>query len=124
MTTFCEVVRLKEFDRELKKLGKLYRTLEEDLETFINTQLFAFHKLAIDNRGLFRIDDLGPLTAPVYKAKKFACRALKGKGSRTGIRVIYAYFPGEDRVELVEIYIKSLQEVENRERIKKHHRRE
>lgn len=123
MTRFREVVFMREFERDLKKLAKRYRTLEADLETFVDTQLFALHKLKLDNKGVYEIDDLGSLTAKVYKARKFACRTLKGKGVRTGIRVIYAYLEAEDRIELVEIYVKASKESEDRARIKKYYGR-
>lgn len=116
---FAKITRGGEFSKELKKLIKKYRTLEEDLETFIKAQLFAFHKLQIDNHGLFPINNLGFDCPQVYKAKKFACKSLKGKGARTGIRVIYAYIPENDEIYLIEIYTKSDKENEDRERIKK-----
>jgi hypothetical protein len=97
---FREVVRLQEFERDFKRLLMKYNTLEEDLAKFIDRQLFIYHKLGLDNRGVFPIDDLGSTTAPVFKAKKFACRSLKGRGVKSGIRVIYAYHKGCDRVEL------------------------
>ena len=56
----------------------------------------------------------------IYKAKKFACRSLKGKGVQSGIRVIYAYFEKEDKIELIEIYYKGDKENEDRERILKY----
>ena len=40
------------------------------------------------------------------------------KGAHSGIRIIYAYFPVDDRIEFVEIYYKGDQENEDRERIK------
>lgn len=116
--TFREAERLPEFVRDLKRLLKRYPTLEEDLETFAQTQLFLYHKLGIDNRGVVRIDNLGRTRAPIFKATKFACRSLKGKGSRSGIRVIYAYFEERDRIEFIQIYTKADKDVENRERIK------
>jgi len=71
----------------------------------------------VDNRGLFQIPGL-PFSSPkIYKAKKFACRALKGSGVKSGIRVIYAHFSPEFRFELVEIYFKGDKENEDRERI-------
>jgi hypothetical protein len=70
--------------------------------------------LGIDTGGVFRIDDLGETTAPVFKVKKFACRALKNKGSRTGLRLIYAYIESEDRIDLIAIYIKADKETEDR----------
>ena len=83
----------------------------------------AFHKLGIDTGGVFRIDGLGATSAPVFKAKKFACRALKTRGARTELRLIYAYVKSEDRIDLIEIYVKGAQETENRERILKYYKR-
>ncbi len=118
MSKFAKITRGNKFSKDLKQLLKKYRSLEEDLDTFIKAQLFAFHKLQIDNHGLFPINNLGFDSPQVYKAKKFACKALKGKGARSGIRVIYAYIPGNDEIYLIEIYSKSDKENENRERIK------
>ena len=42
----------------------------------------------------------------IYKLKKFACKALKGKGVRSGIRLIYAFYPKKFEVEFLEIYFK------------------
>jgi hypothetical protein len=119
---FREVTRVREFERDFKKLLKKYVTLEEDLNTMMRAQLGAFHKLGLDTGGVFRIDGLGDSTAPVYKVKKFACRALKNKGSRTGLRLIYAYIESEDRIDLIEIYIKSDKENEDRKRILKYYK--
>ena len=118
MSKFAKITRGDGFSKDLKQLLKKYHSLKEDLETFINAQLFAFHKLQIDNHGLFPINNLGFNSPQVYKAKKFACKALKGKGARSGIRVIYAYVPENDEIHLIEIYSKSDKENENRERIK------
>ncbi len=115
--------RLPEFERDIKKLGKRFRTLEEDLKVFTKVQLAAFHKLGIDNRGIERIAGIGIVEPELYKARKFACRSLKGPGSNSGIRVIYAYFPNDGRIEFVEIYFKGDQELENRERILARYRR-
>lgn len=60
----------------------------------------------MDNGGIFRISGLSFSTPPIFKAKKFACRALRGRGSKSGIRVIYAYNEKEDRIDLIEIYFK------------------
>ena len=119
---------LQEFNRDLKKLTKRYRTLNSDLETIkkvlkVNPQArppFSFN-----------IDGLG-ITSCVIKVKKIACKSLKGKGVNTGLRLIYAYF--EERVEdvesiettlgekiiFIELYHKSGKAQENRERILKY----
>ena len=113
---FNEVKFLPEFEKDLKKLKK-FKTLKDDLEIFIEKQLQLFHKLGIDNKGVVQISNLSIEYPRIYKARKFACRSLKGKGSASGIRVIYAYFKDEDRVEFIEIYYKGDKENEDRERI-------
>ena len=114
---FSEVAECPEFQKDLKKLQKRFLSLTGDLKTFTNTALKAFHKLGQENLGIVQIPSLGFEYPKVYKARKFACRALKGRGANTGIRVIYAYFEGEDRIELIEIYFKGDKENEDRERI-------
>jgi hypothetical protein len=120
---FREISRLPEFEKDLKKLSKRFKTLEEDLEIFVKTELKLYHKLDIDNKGIFPIPSLGIEEPPIYKAKKFACRALKGKGVQSGIRVIYAYFKDVDEIEFVEIYFKGDKENEDKDRILKHYKR-
>ena len=117
---FNEICRLPEFETDLRKLLKRFKTLEDDLKIFIEKQLNLYHKLKIDNKGIFQITGL-PIESPkIYKAKKFTCRSLKGKGVQSGIRVIYAYFEKEDKIELIEIYYKGDKENEERERILKY----
>ena len=115
---FKSVVWLPDFERDLKKLAKKFRTIEDDLDIFVETELYLFHKLKIDNKGIFRIVGLPYENPPVYKAKKFACRSLKGKGVHSGIRMIYAYFEEKGRIELIEIYYKGDKENEDWARIK------
>jgi hypothetical protein len=117
MTPFKEILRSPDFDRDMKRLLKRFSSLEDDLENFIRTELMLFHKLGIDNQGVVQIPGLGFQSPKVYKGRKFACRALKGKGVQSGIRVIYAYFEEKDRIELFEIYYKGDKENEDRRRI-------
>ncbi len=114
---FSDISHLPEFEKDLKKLSKRFASLEDDLMTFIKTALYAFHKLSIDNRAIFPISYLGIHSPKIYKAKKFACRSLKGKGAQSGIRVIYSYYENEDRLEFIEIYYKGDKECEDRERM-------
>ena len=118
---FREISRLPEFGKDLKRLGKRFRILEEDLDFFIRNQLILYHKLKIDNRVIFPITNLGIEEPKVCKVKKFACRSLKGKGVQSGIRIIYAYFEEQDKIELVEIYYKGDKENEDRQRIMAHY---
>jgi len=115
---FSNIDHLPEFDKDLKKLLKRFKTLEDDLETFIKTELNLYHKLNIDNNGIFEIPGLGIENPRIYKAKKFACKSLKGKGVKSGIRIIYAYYDAIDSIELVEMYYKGDKDNEDRVRIK------
>ena len=117
MTTFREVRRLPDFERDLKKLLKRFRSLEEDLSNFIDTELKLFHKQNTNTGWIVRLQNLGFEEPRVYKARRFACKSLKGKGSHSGIRVIYTYFEEDDRIELIEIYFKGNKENEDKTRI-------
>jgi len=114
---FDEIREIPEFKKDFKKLAKRFPTLKEDLRVFIERQLKISHKLKIDNKGVFQIPGLGINYPKIYKAKKFACKSLKGKGVFSGIRVIYAYYEKEDVIEFIEIYYKGDKENEDRERI-------
>ena len=52
---FNEVLMLPDFQKDLKKLEKNYSTLKQDLKVFVKIQLRLFHKLNIDNGGIFHI---------------------------------------------------------------------
>jgi len=120
---FNDVRKLTEFESDFKRLSKKFRTLEEDLEVFIEKQLKLCHKLNIDNKGIFPISHLGIDYPKIYKAKKFACKALKGKGAASGIRIIYAYYENEDIIEFIEIYYKGDKENEDRDRILRYYKK-
>jgi len=115
---FNEIRMFKEFEREFRKFLKRFKTLNEDLNTFINTQLKIAHKLnIIDNKSIVRISNIGIDSPKIYKARKFSCKSLKGKGCFSGIRIIYAYYEEEDAIEFIEIYYKGEKANEDRDRI-------
>lgn len=131
-TLFKRITHIPEFEKDMKRLVKKFSSLEEDLRMFIKAALNAFHKQNIDSRAIFHISNLGlpsnvsigGIHSPkIYKAKKFACKALKGKGAQSGIRVIYAYHEEEDCIEFVEIYYKADKENEDRERILRYYKK-
>jgi mRNA-degrading endonuclease RelE of RelBE toxin-antitoxin system len=107
---------LEEFKKDIKHLLKKYRTLTEDLEVV---------KLDLnDDPGesppfSFRVDHLNIETC-IIKVKKIACRALKGRGINSGLRLIYAYYEVEAKIIFIELYHKSEQAMEDRERILKY----
>ena len=104
---------LEEFKKDQKKLLKKYRSLNDDLNVARKVL-----KVAPNERPpfSFRIDGLGIETC-VIKVKKIACKSLKGRGVNSGLRLVYAHFEAEQRVVFVELYHKSNQENEDRERI-------
>ena len=91
------------------------------MEVFIEKQLKLSHKLKIDNKGVVQISNLGIDYPQIYKSRKFACKSLKGTGSRSGIRIIYAYYKKEDIIEFIEIYYKGDKENEDRKSIIKYY---
>lgn len=108
--TFDELV---EFNKDLKKLLKKYRTFNEDLEVVKKVL-----KVTPQERPpfSFRIDNLG-LKSCVIKVKKIACKALKGSGVNSGFRLIYAHFEAEQKITFIEIYHKNYKENEDKQRI-------
>ena len=118
MTISAKVSRRPEFERDLKQLLKRYRSLEDDLTVFINTQLVLLHKQKIDNRGIVHINNLGIEEPKIFKAVKFACKSIHGRGAASGIRLTYAYFEEVDHIEFIQIYFKADDQNEDRERIK------
>ena len=107
---------LEEFKKDLKNLLKKYRTLNEDLDVVKKVLTTVPNERPPFS---FRIDDLG-IESCVIKIKKIACKALKGRGVNSGLRLIYVFFKEEEKIIFVELYHKNDKENENRDRIKKY----
>ena len=126
---------LKEFERDKKKLGKKYRSILDDLETVKQVL-----EVISDERPpfSFRINNLGIETC-IIKVRKIACKALKGKGVNSGLRLVYAHFKtqitesenkydegveekgiSKEKIVFIELYHKSDKENEDRDRILKY----
>lgn len=69
MSKFAKITKGGGFSRDLKKLLKRYSSLEDDLKNFIKAQLFAYHKLQVDNHGVFPLSNLGFESPQVYILK-------------------------------------------------------
>ena len=107
-----------EFKKEFKVLSKKYRHLEADFKKFqsvLEKTSFSFIP------GNYRISDLGiNVKTPVYKLKHFRSLDCKGKGSRSGFRIIYALIQEQedyDKIIFIEIYHKNNQHNHDKERI-------
>jgi hypothetical protein len=107
------------FQKDIKRL-KRYRTLEEDLETAKRNAIELYHLKNINNQSIFPIQGFCSEKILICKIKKFACKSLKGRGSKSGIRVIYAFYCNDYKVEFIEIYFKGDKANEDRERIKEY----
>lgn len=104
---------LPEYKKDLKSLLKKYRTLNDDIG--VVKKVF---EVKPNERPPFsyRIDNLGIETC-IIKVRKIACKALKGRGVNSGLRLIYAYFPEQEKIVFIELYHKNYKENENRKRI-------
>ena len=104
---------LPEFKKDLKNLLKKYRTLNEDFDVVKKVLTTAPNERPPFS---FCIDNLG-LETCLIKVKKIACKALKGRGVNSGLRLIYAYFEKEEKIVFIELYHKNDKENEDRQRI-------
>lgn len=107
---------LTEFEKDLKRLLKKYRTLNSDLE-----DVKIILRVKPDERPpySFRIDNLG-ITNCVFKIKKITSDSMKGRGVNSGFRLVYAWFKEEQKIVFIELYHKSDKENEDRQRILEH----
>ncbi len=104
---------LDEFKRDLKGLLKKYRTLNDDLKVVRQVLDVMPNERPPFS---FRIDNLGIDTC-VIKVKKIACKSIKGRGVNTGLRLVYAHFPADQRIVFIELYHKNDKENKDRQRI-------
>jgi len=100
--------KLPEFQKELKRLGKKYKSLPEDLQEFCN----VVSAVPLGNGKHFNVITQTKLLH-IVKARLF-CKYLKG----SSLRIVYCYFKQEQKIEFIELYFKSDKEHENRERVK------
>ena len=99
--------RLPKFEKELKRLGRKYPSLSDDLIEF-ETTLVA-HPTGIGNN--FKIIHHSP-KLKLVKAR-LACRSLRDRS----IRVIYAYHEDKITFVYIEMYFKGDKANEDRQRI-------
>lgn len=98
------------FQKVLKRLGKKYKSLPDDLQEFRN----VVSVIPLGNSKHFHI-----ITQTeglhIIKARLF-CRYLKG----SSLRVIYAWHEKTRRIEFIELYDKKTTENEDRDRIREY----
>ncbi len=101
---------LPEFKKEFKRLRKKYKSLPEDLHEFCKV-------ISVIPRGNSKHFKVITQTEFVYiiKARLF-CKYLKG----SSLRIVYAYFEQEQRIEFIQLYFKGEKENEDRDRIREY----
>lgn len=99
---------LAEFGKEFKRLFKKYKTLDDDFEKFKKVLLTTPTGVGKNFVIIYSTE-----TIKVVKAR-MACRALRDRS----LRIIYAYFEQDQRIEFIEMYFKGEKENEDYERIK------
>ncbi len=105
------------FKKDFKKLLKRFRTLKEDLNTAKNAAIELFHFAGINNQNIVKLPGFSHAEIKIYKLRKVACKALKGREAQSGIRIIYAFNESKFTIEFIEIYFKVDQESEDHWRI-------
>lgn len=96
-----------EFEKEVKRLSKKYKSLDEDLKEFKK----VVSVIPLGTGKHFAVLHVHG-TVQIVKARLF-CRYLKG----SSLRVIYAFDMQKEQVEFIEIYFKGDKENEDRGRI-------
>lgn len=109
-----------EFYEDTIKLANKFETINYDLKVFIQTSLKLYHEIKMDNDGIKKIKDLKDVS--LFKADKFACRALKGKGAKSGIEVIYSYSSKDNKIELIEMYFQEDKKEQDLTRVSKYYK--
>lgn len=104
---------LEVFQKDLKKLSKKYPTLATDLE--VVKKVLRIHPEAKPPFS-FQLQGLG-ISTPIIKIKKMASRSFKGRGVQSGFRLVYTYYPEDERIVFIELFHKSRQLKEDRQRI-------
>lgn len=107
-----------DFEKDFKRLLKKFPTLNEDIEEAKVFAINLFHLQNMGRKAIFPIPDFCSKEVKIYKLKKFACKSFKGRGVRSGIRIIYAFYEEFLQVDFIEIYFKGNKENEDFERIK------
>lgn len=102
--------KLPEFQKELKWFGKKYKSLPDDLQEFCN----VVSAVPLGNSKHFNVIAQTEVLY-IVKARLF-CKYLKG----SSLRIIYAYFEQEQRIEFIELYFKGDKANEDRDRIKEY----
>lgn len=110
-----------EFEKDLKKYTRKYRSLPEDLDNFKYALRVAHFTdgLVCQDLGMFPISG-NSLPEGYFVAKKFARKSLKGAGCRSGFRVVYQLNKRRLRLCFIELYHKKEKNTEDFTRLRQY----
>lgn len=108
-----DIEYLPEYLKDFKQIAKKYRTIESDMGDVI--KILKVRPNAQPPLS-FEISGLG-ITTCIIKVKKIASDSFKGRGVNSGLRLIYAHFPIEQKITFIELYHKNDKENEDKKRI-------
>lgn len=106
------------FDKDFRALSKRFKTLSEDFEILKKFILDTHYEQDIPTTAFVPIEGYCGLDYTANKIRKFACKSLKGRGSASGIRIIFVWDKKSRTITFIEIYFKADQENENHRRLK------
>jgi hypothetical protein len=119
---FSSILRLPEFDGDLKRLKKRYPSLDGDLEILTRALYVWLHIQGKPGQSCGEryvvMSGYSPNGCCLYKIRHMACAGIPGKGSQTGLRVICAYWSDSDTLEFIQLYFKADDNLENQSRIR------
>lgn len=107
-----------EFDKDFKRIKKKYSTLDDDFNLMKKFTLETYYLQGVPSTAIIPIEGCCGEDYTSNKIKKFSCKVLKGKGSSSGIRVIFVHEPEGNKITFIEIYLKAEQDNETRARLK------
>jgi hypothetical protein len=119
---FSSILRLSEFEGDLKRLKKRYPSLDGDLDVLTKALYVWLHIQGKPGQSCGEryvvMNGYGSSGCCLYKIRHMACTAIPGKGSQTGLRVVCAYWPKSDTLEFIEIYFRADDNLENQSRVR------
>lgn len=102
-----------EFTRDLKRLIKRYRSLPDDLQTLRTVLASTEARILLEGGKKHATRIYYGKQVSIYKLR-LACRSLKS----SEMRLIYAAFAHEKRIEFIQLYFKGDEVSEDRNRLK------
>jgi len=113
-----DMEEVSEFQEEFAEISETYNSFPDDFERFKSVLEV---KLPGYPNGTVPISKLGGgVVCPVYKVRKFRCECIRHKGNDSGIRIIYAYKPDENKIIFLELYHKNQKANNDKDRIYKY----